>query len=191
MIRSFPTLFFAGAVFGGLFVLSFFIGRVDSRRRRPADSVKRENGKCKRRERTFARFCFDFSVSFAGGAYLVLYDATVLGGRGRLVHLAVFFLGVLSVRFLFLKLLFRPTERAVSILCFFVLTVVRLFCFPVRKCFSVLFSILCRLYLILKRKNDKMRKKKQAKREIAQLCSMMDNAFLPAAVTEAIASGRD
>ena len=36
-----------------------------------------------------------------------------------------------------------------------------------------------------------MRKKKQAKREIAQLRSMMDDAFLPAAVAEAIASGRD
>ena len=183
MIGSFPALFIAGTVFGGLFVLAFFFDLVSSDRR--------GTGVRKRRGRAFARFLFDFVVSFAGGVYLVLYDATLLGGSGRTVHLAVFFLGILTVRFLFLKLLFRPTKRLVSFAFASVSAVVRLVSLPVRKCFSLLFSILCRLYLILKRKNDKMRKKKQAKREIAQLRSMMDDAFLPAAVAEAIASGRD
>ena len=192
MIGSLLALFLAGTAFGVAFVLSFFICRVASEHRVRSggcfgNQTKRRPG----RGSAIARFLFDFAVAFSAGAYLVLYDATVLGGRGRIVHLAAFFLGVILVRILFLKLLFRQTERAVSFAFALISVVMRWLCLPLRKCFSVLFAILFRLYLILKRKNDKMRRKRRAKREIAGLRSMMDDAFLSSAVTEAIASGRD
>lgn len=193
MTKPFLTLFLAGAFFGGVFVLSYFLCRAvsDRRENRARITPKKKKQRLWDRGKAVIRFVLDFVTIFAAGAYLVLYDATVLGGRGRLFHLVVFLIGGTLVRLIFQNMLFRPTERVVTFVFDSVIRAFSLFLLPVRKCFSLVFTILFRLYLILKRKNDKMRRKKQAKRQIARLHSMMDGAFLPAAVTEAIASGRD
>ena len=155
------------------------------RRFRVKGSVER-----KARRGRILPFLIDLLFSFLIGFYLVLYDATVLGGTGRLHHLGAFFAGFLASRYLFLSVFRMQTE---NVFCFF-LDLFRLLrsClfFPFRKCFSLIRSILLSAYLILKRKNDRMKRKRKAKREIVRLCSDAETAFLPLAVTEALASGR-
>ena len=135
-------------------------------------------------------FLIDLLFSLLTGCYLVLYDATVIGGRGRLYHLAAFLAGFFAVRYLLLSVLKTQTERVFR----FWLDLFRFvrYClfYPVRKCFLLIRSILLFSYLILKRKNDTMKRKRKAKREIARLYSDAETAFLPLAVTEALASGR-
>ena len=138
----------------------------------------------------FLPFFLDLLFCFFVGCYLVLYDATVLGGSGRFYHLAVFFAGFLLVRYLFLTALKTQIERVFSFLLDLFRFARSCLFYPFRKCFSLIRSILFFLYLILKRKNDRMIKKRRAKREIVRLCAEAETAFLPLAVTEALASGR-
>ena len=186
-------LFYCGTVAGGCSVVLFFLRRVltgkyPPRRFRFAFLEKRR--KPKRRRAAAVGFFLDFSLCFLFGGYLVLYDATVLGGRGRLFHLAAFFCGWFLVRRVFLSVLFRPTERAV-VFCFDLFRfLLRCLFYPGRKCFSLLFAFLSSLYLILKAKSDKIRSRGRAKREIALIEKDAFGAFLPDAITEALVSGR-
>lgn len=195
MTGTLTTLILAGATTGGVSVVLFFV-RAALLGSYPDKFVSfPEKGsvrKAKRKKRGAAlRFFLDFFFSLFVGTYLVLYDATVLGGRGRFYHLCFFFFGFFLVRFLFLSLLFRPTERVFIFLLDLIRAAIRFLSFPFRKIFSLLFSFLFNVYLILKRNNDKMKRKREAKREIDRIRSEMDTAFLPSDVTEAIASWRD
>ena len=183
-------LFLLGTAFGGISAfLSLVRGACTGEYPQKRFCFKASGGRKAKRGKILP-FVFDLLFSFLSGCYLVLYDATVLGGRGRLYHLAAFLAGFLAVRYLFLSVLKTQTERVFR----FALDLFRFarYCFfyPVRKCFSTIRSILFHAYLILKRKNDKMRMKRKAKREIARLYSDAESAFLPLAVTEALASGR-
>lgn len=144
----------------------------------------------KRKGRVFS-FCADFLLCFLTGTYLVLYDATVLGGRGRFIHLAAFICGLILARFLFLSVFFHPIERAFMLVLDCLRAAGWCLLYPFRKCFALFFGFLFRAYLIMKRKNDKIRKKRKAKREIARLLSGSETSFLPSGVTEAIFSGRE
>lgn len=194
MIRVFPLLFLAGAAAGVFSVALFFfrcaLSGAYSERIIPFPKKAKRGTGMKKQGRVLS-FLLDFIYVFCTGLYLVLYDATLLGGKGRLFHLAFFFLGFFLVRFLFLSPLYRPTERVFRFLSDLAGAAFFCLCFPIRKTFSVILSILFGLYLILKRKNDKMKRKKQAKREIARLYEEMNTAFLPSAVTGAFAPGRD
>lgn len=194
MTGSLLPLFLCGVTAGVCSVLFFFLRGLFAGRYPPRrfllllpKSVKKKK---KKQGRTLG-FLLDFAFCFLFGAYLVLYDATVLMGRGRIHHLCAFLFGCFLVRRLFLSVLFRPTERVIVFFLDLLRFLVRCTFYPVRKCFSLLFAILSSLYLILKAKNDRIRMKRKAKREIGSIEGDAGRAFLPAAVTEAIASGRD
>lgn len=194
MTRAFLTLFFAGAAAGACSVAFRFLRReLCGAYPEPIFGFMKRAGRKKkiRKRGRILSFLLDFLLTFCFGFYLVLYDATVLGGTGRLLHLAVFFSGTVAVRRIALTVLFRPTERFFRYLfglfgaAWFLLTA------PVCKCLRFLFSILFGLYLIIKRKNDTMKRKKQAKRELIRLRSEMNAAFLPPEVTGAFAPGKE
>ena len=130
-------------------------------------------------------FLLDFFFFFLFGAYLVLYDATVLFGQGRLFHFAAFGCGVLMVRYLLLTLLSCVTERVFGIVFDFLRAAVWCVFYPIRKCFSTLYRILFLVYLIIRRKNDRMKWKRKAKRALARLKLESETAFLPKEITEA------
>ena len=184
------TLFLLGTAAGGISAVLSLVRRACIGEYPQKRFLFRASGRRKARRGRILPFLFDLLFSLLTGCYLVLYDATVLGGSGRLYHLAVFLIGFLTVRYMFLSLLKEQTERVFR----FWLDLFRLvrYClfYPGRKCFSLIRSILLFSYLILKRKNDTMRRKRKAKREIARLYSDAETAFLPLAVTEALASGR-
>lgn len=194
MTRDFLTLIFVGATAGACSVAVFFLRRALSGAfSEPLFGFMRR-AKRKKKDQKRGRilsFFLDFLLTLGFGFYFVLYDATVLGGRGRIFHLALFFCGLVTVRGIFLSLLFRPTERFFRYLFGLVGAAWFFFTIPFRKTFSAVFSILFGLYLILKRKNDKIKRKKQAKREIARLFSEMNAAFLPPDVTGAISPGKE
>ena len=187
-------LFLFGAVSGGCSVFLFFLRRVQSGAypsRIPGIPESARRARAKKKRGKILAFFLDFLLAFLAGTYLVLYDATVLGGRGRLFHLFVFFCGLYFVRFLFLSLLFRPTERVFRFAFDLIGVSVFWLFFPIRKCFSFVFANVLGAYLILKRKNDKIRRKTKAKREFERLLIETETAFLPSAVIEAIASRRN
>ena len=187
-------LFLCGATAGGCSVLLFFLRRTlegDGTPRRFRFLYRQKRRKTKRRRRVALGFLTDFLFCFLFGAYLVLYDATVLGGRGRIFHAVAFFCGVFLVRRVFLFLLFRPAERAVGFCLDLVRFLLRCLTYPARKCFSLLFAFLSSVYLILKAKNDKIRLQRRAKREITAIETDAGRAFLPVAVTESLISGRE
>lgn len=193
MIGSFGTLFLAGVTFGAVSVVLFFVRRYFNGHC-PRCLLSQRNIKKSEKRGAFSRiasFCFDFFLFFFSGTYLVLYDATVLGGLGRIYHLGIFLAGVVLIRRLLLSVLYRPCETIVQGILEVLSALIRLILYPFRKSFSFLSSILCALYLILKQKNDKIKKKKQAKREIRRLFAESDTAFLTAAVTGGFAPGRD
>lgn len=187
-------LFFCGTAAGVCSVALFFLRRALAGEYPPCRfrfALREKRRKRKGKRGAVVGFFLDFSFCFLFGAYLVLYDATVLGGRGRLFHLAAFSVGCYLVRRLFLSVLFRPTEYAI-VFCFDLFRfLLRCLFYPVRKCFSLLFAFLSSVYLILKAKNDRIRLKRRAKREIGSIEGDAGRAFLPAAVTEALASGRE
>lgn len=190
MTRALLPLFLLGSAAGGFSVVLSLVRRACLAEFPQKKFCFKVLGERKAKRGRILPFTLDFLFCFLVGCYLVLYDATLLGGRGRLYHLGVFIAGFLFVRYLFLSVFKRRTEsvfRFLLDLCRFVRSC--LF-YPVRKSFSLIRLILLSAYLILKRKNDRMKWKRKAKREIARLCSDAETAFLPLAVTEALASGR-
>lgn len=193
MTRAFLTLFLFGLTAGAFSVAVGFLRRSLSGEYpdRVIPFPKEQKRKERRRRRgMIVSFLLDLFLSLLTGLYLVLYDATVLGGRGRPVHLAFFFGGLFFSRFVFLSLFYRQTERAFRFAFDLLYAGIWCLCFPFRKCFSLLFGFLCSLYLIMKRKNDKMKWKRQAKRETARLYREMETAFLPPDLTGALIPGR-
>ena len=186
----FPLLI-TGAAWGGIsIVLSLF--RRASLAEFPQKRFRFKGiGERKENRGRITPFLIDLLFFLLSGCYLVLYDATVLGGTGRLYQLGAFLAGCLAVRFLFLSVFKKQTEGAFSFLLDLIRFVRSCLFYPLRKCFSVFRSILLLAYLILKRKNDRMKRKRKAKREIDRLCADAETAFLPVAVTEALASGRN
>lgn len=151
----------------------------------------REKRKRKSRRGRIRTILLDFIFTFLTGTYLVLYDATVLGGLGRLYHFAFFLSGFFLLRRLLLFRAYRPCEWVVRLIYDLVRAFVLWLLFPIQKCFSFLFGILSALYLILKQKNAKIKRKKEAKREIKRLYAESDTAFLPAFEIGTFVPGRD
>jgi len=191
-------LFLVGISVGGVSVfLHFFFALIAGEYpvrivRIPIRKKKKGNARRKKKRRGCVRKAFlDFFFTFLTGAYLVLYDVTVLGGRGRIHHLAFFFFGVFFARFLLLRLFFGLTENVFRFFFDLIRVAALALTYPFRILLSLFFSILFRAYLILKRKNDRMKMKRKAKREIARLCREADTAFLCVGATETLASGRN
>ena len=121
----------------------------------------------------------DFAFSILIGGYLVLFDATVLSGKGRVYHLFLFLGSMILSRWI----LSHPLGRMITFLfrffcdlfraCFFALT------FPFRILFRLSARFLSYLGLILKQKNDRIKKKRKAKRQIRIIRKEMTTAFLP------------
>ena len=193
MTRAYLTLFLFGLTAGAVSVaVRFFRGTISGEypdRLLPFPRAKKRKGRPKRRV-GIVPFLLDLFLTLLTGLYLVLYDATVLGGRGRPVHLSFFLGGFFLSRFVFLSLFGKQTERAFRFAFEFLYAGIWCLCFPVRKCFSLLFGFLSALYLIIKQNNDKMKWKRRAKRETARLYREMETAFLPPDVTGALIPGR-
>lgn len=191
MTGAVPTLFICGSAAGVCSVVLFFLRRTCAGMypQQTFQRIKIDKNRRKKRGRT-AIVLLDLLFCFFVGTYLVLYDATVLGGTGRLYHLATFFVGFLLIRYLLISVLFRPVERLFRFLLDLFRAAVWCLLLPFRKCFSLFFGFLYRAYLIMKRKNDKMKAKRKAKREIARLLSGSETAFLSSEATGAVFSGR-
>ena len=121
----------------------------------------------------------DFFLSLLFGGYLVLYDVTVLSGKGRAYHLALF----LGCFFLSRWVLSHPLGSVTTALFRFVCDLIRavflVFTYPLRVFFALFVRFLSYLVLILKRKNDKIKRKRKAKRQIRKRREEMTTAFLP------------
>ena len=190
MNEAIITLFVCGLAAGGCSVVLCFLRRASAGAYPQRTFQKSKTSKSKKKKQGRMTNCsLDFLFCFFVGTYLVLYDATVLGGTGRFYHLAVFFFGFALVRYLLLSVLFRPVEWTFRLLLDLWRAAVWSLTFPLKKCFSFFFGFLYGAYLIMKRKNDKMKAKRKAKREIARLLSGSETAFLSSGATEAVFSG--
>ena len=195
MTRALAELLLFGAATGFVSVVIFFLSRKIKGVLEPRffqnRSKKRRRRKTGRKRGGIRTFLLDFLFCILFGSYLVLYDATVLFGRGRPIHLGAFFCGFFLVRKLFLSLLYRQTESLFTFLYDLIGETCRCLFYPIGKTFAFVFSILFRTYLILKRENDKIKTRRKGKRTLARKIRDAQTAFLPAAATEALVSGRE
>ena len=147
-------------------------------------SFNRKNGK-----HIFPGAVLDFLVTVLIGGYLVLYDVSVLSGKGRAYHLAVFLCSLFLSRWALnhpLRMILFPILQFFCDLissCFLVLL------YPVRQIFFAGLRFLSFLVLILKRKNDRIRMKRKAKRQIRKRKEEMKTAFLPPAFLGSFGTG--